>query len=683
MRIRNKLLTAGCIAASAAALLTGLSCNDHEIAPFSKSLAAGAKQSISSGSTRQVDILFVVDNSSSMLEEQKGLDKNFNLFLEQLIDANADFRLGVISTAFRTLNTGFNNSLLKTQAYLENTSGQYGGFAGDIIKADEEIGKTTTEGDVQAIINKCEEFFDAANYKADSSVSESEKAAPWIYSGHKVFEEIRKIDNEQERKEQLKKVMQDYFRCQFMLGTNGSGIERGLITTTSALENTDFKRKDSLLAIVFVTDENDCSDTSYMNVQSTDITSDSIDNGDTDKCETYRNIEDSCTLANDDYIEVGDDKSASALVPAAGQLLAIDGKSDIPSKTLREWCVQGDEEAQKVLTDCLSAYRTTPTSCPVGRYINCPDGECNKDGKHLTHRVEFFDRIVNEVATRNAGYYGSQNAALLDLSKEVEKMDDDLRKKLHSSAQFDDLKKAREEIAKKVEPFRELAKADIIVASIINRDRGQRYDVNLPEQWCGTAGTQGYRYQLFADMFDNDPIYAPICCMGDEPYYSMTETKNPVCAPGVAPGDLSEFGPVLGAIGRRIGEAVNTMCAEAAPITCIPEECEKGSVSCPCNHGCDSENPHMKNTDNQYYLCKEFEVKIGTIQHPNSSDDEAIADAFKDYRAYEVDKDFTVDYESNYCLSRTGSPIQIMMNKSEAGRDLIIEYPKKVSGALK
>ena len=59
-----------------------------------------------------------------------------------------------------------------------------------------------------------------------------------------------------------------------------------------------------------------------------------------------------------------------------------------------------------------------------------------------------------------------------------------------------------------------------------------------------------------------------------------------------------------------------------------------------------------------------------------------IETAFKDYRQFTSGKDFEVDYESNYCLSRTGSPLQIIMNVNEAGRDLIIEYPKKVSGSM-
>ena len=100
MRLRNKLLTASCVAAAMAALATGISCNEHEISPFAQSLSAGQKQTLSSGSTRPVDILFIVDNSSSMVEEQRGLDENFKTFLAQLTMAGADYRLAAVNTSY-------------------------------------------------------------------------------------------------------------------------------------------------------------------------------------------------------------------------------------------------------------------------------------------------------------------------------------------------------------------------------------------------------------------------------------------------------------------------------------------------------------------------------------------------------------------------------------------------------
>jgi hypothetical protein len=655
------------------------------MAPFSKSLAAGAKQAISSGSTRQVDILFVVDNSFSMAEEQAGLDENFSLFLEQLINANADFRLGVVSTAFTTDNRGYFNNLFKVDAIDSEMPQDYKDDVKSILKVD--------DAKFAELSDNCRSFFDA-NYKYSKNEDETSVKMPWIYSGNKVFDDIRKIEDKAERSKKMQEALRDLFRCEFALGTKGDGIERGLINTVLALENTDFKRRDSLLAIVFVTDENDCSNVKMASKLISDTKIQNAQNAsETNLCELYRNIEDSCTITSDDYVDRADTESASSLVPSSGQLLTILGSEGeaIPSKTLRQWCVQGDKEARDVLSKCYNAYKQDPSSCAVGRYINCPEEGCydvtNESGEELTHRSDFFDRIVREVAIRNAHFYGTQNQELKEKADEIVAKDNVLRDHLHSgSASQEDLAQERADIANKLTPFLDFAKEDVIVASILNRDRGVRYNTRLSEEWCGSAGTQGYRYQLFAEMFNNDPIYAPICCMGDEEFYSKTESVGEVCAPNSEFGQLATFGPVLGAIGRRIGEAVNTMCTEAPPITCKPDECVPGSekASCPCNHGC-SDKAYMEGTDNEYHLCNEFEMKIGHIPHISDPDpsDEVIENAFKNYEAFVQGKDYEVVYDSTYCLSRTKSPIQILMNVNEPGTDLIIEYPKKVSGKVK
>lgn len=51
------------------------------------------------GTTNAVDILFVVDNSASMAEEQQALVDGFHSFIGEIEGANSDFHLGVISTS--------------------------------------------------------------------------------------------------------------------------------------------------------------------------------------------------------------------------------------------------------------------------------------------------------------------------------------------------------------------------------------------------------------------------------------------------------------------------------------------------------------------------------------------------------------------------------------------------------
>ena len=88
----------GCIAAAAGGLFTNMACNEHEIEPFAQSLVAGKKQLMSGGSARPVDILFVIDNSNSMLDEQQNLDSNFGIFISKLVNAGADYRIAVVTT---------------------------------------------------------------------------------------------------------------------------------------------------------------------------------------------------------------------------------------------------------------------------------------------------------------------------------------------------------------------------------------------------------------------------------------------------------------------------------------------------------------------------------------------------------------------------------------------------------
>ena len=46
----------------------------------------------------QVDILFIMDNSGSMVEEQDHLAENFEIFIREFSSRNIDFNLGVISS---------------------------------------------------------------------------------------------------------------------------------------------------------------------------------------------------------------------------------------------------------------------------------------------------------------------------------------------------------------------------------------------------------------------------------------------------------------------------------------------------------------------------------------------------------------------------------------------------------
>ncbi len=592
MQLKNKLLTAGCIALTAAALVSGVACNDHELSPFSKSLSSGKKQLQDSGSSRQVDILFVIDDSNSMVEEQQSLDANFNFFLEKLQNANANFRLAATSTSYKGTNMPFQTKALESGEKV---------FAND------------SSVNVDKVKSVCSKYFGKDRTWIDYFSDENGKTT------------TTPLD---------KDVIKDLFRCEAIMGTDGDGIEKGLASMKSALSTArdlnniadtvkNFKRPGSILAVVFVTDENDCSS----------LTSYSVD--DRAKCEFDRNIEDSCAITNGDRVAQSSD--GSSLTLSKGDYIEYNGVK----KLFRDWCVAGGDTSRKALEKCLA-----DKSCSSNDFIRCPEGGCTNG---LIGRKTYYDFLLNYVITSNEEYYSQMYAT-----------------------KFAEARTASE----RRELLETSAKSDIIIASIINRDQGIRYDGNLPENWCGVAGSQSYRYQLFAEMFGNAPIYAPICCKNEK----FSAGKEIVCSGDAKDnGQNGQFGPVLSAIGQRIGEAVNTICASSAPVTCKPADCNESngsdgftdkprsnpSSSCACLYGCKASEPHFAGTENEYYLCNEFEFSVGAMKG-------------EEYKSYTAGKDFTIDYESSYCKSRTSSPIQVNLLTSEAGYSIVFDYPKSV-----
>lgn len=171
-----------------------------------------------------VDLLWVVDNSNSMEQEQNNLAANFPRLIERLIappdtdrDGEADYpavtdlRVGVISTDF---GVGSNAGV---------------------------VGCAMGTGDSGALIGESR----AAGPCQGFSTGEN----PWLeYDG----------DTD---------AFAENFSCLAKLGTDGCGLEQQLeaslaaITSESAVggANEGFLRPDSLVTIVFVTDEDDCS----------------------------------------------------------------------------------------------------------------------------------------------------------------------------------------------------------------------------------------------------------------------------------------------------------------------------------------------------------------------------------------------------------------------------------------
>ena len=75
-------------------------CNAHPIKPVCYEHFSEISTEVSLESRRKVDILFVIDNSGSMGEEQAALAENFGVLVEQLeqLEVDADYRIGITTT---------------------------------------------------------------------------------------------------------------------------------------------------------------------------------------------------------------------------------------------------------------------------------------------------------------------------------------------------------------------------------------------------------------------------------------------------------------------------------------------------------------------------------------------------------------------------------------------------------
>jgi hypothetical protein len=132
----------------------------------------------------EVDILWVVDNSHSMQQEQEQLADGFDAFVKSLEDTNIDFHLAVVSTD------------------MDLSNNRRGVMLGDPHVLTSEVPS---------------------------------------YKGH--------------------------FKTRVQVGIDGSDKEKGISSALAALseplvsgKNEGFLREDATLAIIFVSDENDCSD---------------------------------------------------------------------------------------------------------------------------------------------------------------------------------------------------------------------------------------------------------------------------------------------------------------------------------------------------------------------------------------------------------------------------------------
>ena len=241
----TSLLTLGLLAGSLSA------CLGHPLKPIELERGQEKDEQLELTVNKDVDVLFVIDNSGSMGEEQAILANNFGSFIERLEapEVEANYRIGVTTT---------DNGNPKCNTALTTPEG------GKLVMSSckERINDFVFTG--QPMINAQDTACnDICNLDADeleilptaTALDPNEVPRPWLEN----IEGRKNIPADTDTVEA--------FKCFGPQGINGCGFESQLESMYLSLvraqnvneDSYGFMRSDAILAVVIVTDEADCS----------------------------------------------------------------------------------------------------------------------------------------------------------------------------------------------------------------------------------------------------------------------------------------------------------------------------------------------------------------------------------------------------------------------------------------
>ena len=201
---------------------------------------------IALATNRDVDILFVVDNSASMGEEQAMLSRDIDAFLDVLDspDRRANYRIG-----FTTTDDG--------NPWCQGTGPEGGNLRLTSCRSRlDEFAGGTDDFSQEACLDLCPDDWETIAIQPTSTDEDPQLVArPWIESTEGVANLPDGL------------TMPQAFQCLSPQGTNGCGFESPLESMWKALRRSEtdtepaygFIRDHATLAIVHLTDEADCS----------------------------------------------------------------------------------------------------------------------------------------------------------------------------------------------------------------------------------------------------------------------------------------------------------------------------------------------------------------------------------------------------------------------------------------
>src|SRR5690554_1805096 len=306
----SKRATLGLVGLSMAGLL--LSCNAHPVSFSQSSGSVVITTDRSPDSAASVDILWVIDNSGSMCEIQTSIRENFLNFIDQITAQNIDFQMGVTTTDFaRTAG----NEPLSRPGYLQavpqpvpttlaGCRGNEGNPADSMdgykpVRTNIELAiacskegenkwaglKLVTDEEIEAAYEAREEYklFPTTTNGTQPRIETPEADNPYrsIKGDNGLVLHSKNYHDPvtgQLTAQGIEEIRAD-FACMSLVGTTGTGFEKGLASAIHAISpemtggpveqplengaqapNHGLIRENANFALVMVTDENDCTD---------------------------------------------------------------------------------------------------------------------------------------------------------------------------------------------------------------------------------------------------------------------------------------------------------------------------------------------------------------------------------------------------------------------------------------
>ncbi len=203
---------------------------------------------------KDVDILFVVDNSVSMSPKQRAIASAIPGFMKKIDDLKTNYHIGIITTDVGTLPPGKTSFPGSPDSRCNTAKGDDGLLQNKPCSAR-----------IQSA-DQGSEFAVACNGNASSGVTALCPDSTFVPRDLWIAKDGDRINVAPSNAAGLSAstVAERAFKCIGLVGDYGCGVESPLESMKRSLdghltENKGFLRENSVLAVIFITDEDDCS----------------------------------------------------------------------------------------------------------------------------------------------------------------------------------------------------------------------------------------------------------------------------------------------------------------------------------------------------------------------------------------------------------------------------------------